>query len=180
MTWEGTKDDGFASEGQEAQVVRTAVGPGSNTEHGQGGGDVPRSPDTEGEWECVQCGQGTAQDTDTCDACGAEAAFVDVVMQSAMPSSSGACLGHEPTAGNTGQSAKCEFPESQDPRAFLTILGRVNVNELSHRQLHCPTEVGVEGAEDCEVLVQVQRHGAAPNGAHLGPLSCPRRSRGQE
>ena len=128
-TWKGTKDNGFTSEGQETQVVCTAAGPGSDAEHGQGDDDVPRSSDTEDEWKCVcvQCGQlDIAQGTDMCDTCGAEAAFVDVVMQGAMPSSSGTYLEHEPTAGNIGQSAKYKLPESQDPRALLTILGQVN------------------------------------------------------
>ena len=44
----GNKDDGFAGDGQEAQVVRTAVGPGSDTEHRWGDGDVPRSSDAGG------------------------------------------------------------------------------------------------------------------------------------
>ena len=157
-------------------MERTAAGPGSDVEHGQRDDDVPRSSNTEDEWKCVQCGQGNAQGTNTCDACGAEAAFVDVVMQDAMPPGSGTYLDHEMAADNISQLAKYKLPESQSPRAFMDILKQVN--KRARQRPHCPTEGGVESTEDCEVLMQVQRHGTASRG--WSPSSCSRRSRGQE
>ena len=58
-----------------------------------------------------------------CDACGAETAFVNVVMQDTVPSGSGAYLDHESmTEFGPPESQK----ESQGPRAFNVVLFRTS------------------------------------------------------
>ena len=152
--WEDSKNDGLADGDREAQVVHTAGEAGGDAECSQCDDELLHSSGTECGWKCVQCGQlRIAPGSDMCNACSAEAACVDGVMQHGVRSSSEACLAHESmTELGPLESQK----ESQDPRAFLSTPGRPH--GLPHYRLHCPAEDLVEGTEDCVALMPVQKH----------------------
>ena len=77
-------------------MVHAAGEAGCDAECSQCDDGLLHSSGTECEWKCVQCGQLLiAPGSDMCNACGAEAAFVDVVVQHAVLPGSEACLAHE-------------------------------------------------------------------------------------
>ena len=82
------------------------------------------------------------------DACAAEAAFVDAVMQHLELPGSVIFLAHDLVSefGSLGGREK-----SQDPRAFLPTLEQPH--ELPRSRPHCPTEGLAESTEDCVTLM---------------------------
>ena len=84
----------------EAQIVDTAEEAGGDAECNQYDSELLHGSDTEAEWRCAQCGQCcVAPGSDVCDACAAEAAFVDAVMQHPELPGSVDFLPHDPVSG---------------------------------------------------------------------------------
>ena len=95
--WEGDEGGDFAGSGGEARIVDTTEEAGGDAECSQYESELLHGSDTEGEWRCAHCGQCcVAPGSDVCDACAAEAAFVDAVMQHSELPGSVDCLAHDP------------------------------------------------------------------------------------
>ena len=97
--WEGVEGNGFAGSGGEARIVDTAEEARGDAGCSQYDSELLHGSGTEGEWRCAQCEQCcVAPGSDVCDACAAEAAFVDVVMQHPELSGSVDLLARDPVS----------------------------------------------------------------------------------